>query len=272
MNGLSLTRGDAVAVPASVILFPDAETAGPPLASSTGTAIRDTTAGATRHALLELTERDAVAAWWYNRIVPHRLPAKTSVAQLSPELGSYLAERERLVWHLVLDTDLPVAVVVAVSCRADGTRPALGAAAAPSLTVAVGASTLEMMQVEVSLEQMRAAAEAGVIEPPPLLAWSERTDALRLAMLHGTTERPPAGPPPADADALVAAMTAAGIDVVAVDLTRPEIGIPVVRVVSPHLRDWGPRFAPGRLFELPVALGLRTAPLTEPELNEPFVL
>ncbi len=261
-----------MSVPAAAVLFPDGPTDGPPLASSTGTAIRDTAEAATGHALRELVERDTVAVWWYNRLVPHRLPASRSMAALPPDVATHLDERPRLVWHLLLDTDLPAAVIVAVSCEADGRAVALGAAAAETVDAAILASTLEMLQIETSLIQMRMAAEAGAIEPPPLLLWSNGTDALASPVLHGTDARPPAGPPPGDTDALLAALRAADIDVVAVDITRPEIPIPVVKIVSPVLRDWGPRFAPGRLTELPVSLGLREAPLAEGDLAEPFPL
>jgi ribosomal protein S12 methylthiotransferase accessory factor len=39
------------------------------------------------------------------------------------------------------------------------------------------------------------------------------------------------------------------------DQTRPDIGLPVVKVIVPGLRHFWPRFAPGRLFDVPAALG-----------------
>ena len=49
--------------------------------------------------------------------------------------------------------------------------------------------------------------------------------------------------------------------------TRPEIGLPVVRVVVPGLRHFWNRFAPGCLYDVPVQLGLIERPLSEKELN-----
>jgi ribosomal protein S12 methylthiotransferase accessory factor len=60
-----------------------------------------------------------------------------------------------------------------------------------------------------------------------------------------------------------------GLDFLVLDQTRPDIGVPVVRVIVPGLRHFYRRFAPGRLYDVPVKLGLRDRPLAESELN-PF--
>jgi ribosomal protein S12 methylthiotransferase accessory factor len=59
----------------------------------------------------------------------------------------------------------------------------------------------------------------------------------------------------------------AGLEMLILDQTRPEIGLPVVKVVVPGLRHFWTRFAPGRLFDVPVKLGWLQRPLTENELN-----
>ncbi|XXU17931.1 YcaO-like family protein [Sorangium sp. So ce861] len=60
----------------------------------------------------------------------------------------------------------------------------------------------------------------------------------------------------------------AGLELVAVDKTRPDIGLPVVQVIVPGLRHFWPRFGPGRLYQAPCALGWwLPRPLDERELN-----
>jgi ribosomal protein S12 methylthiotransferase accessory factor len=59
----------------------------------------------------------------------------------------------------------------------------------------------------------------------------------------------------------------AGLDFLVLDQTRPDIEVPVVRVIVPGLRHFYRRFAAGRLYDLPVKLGLRDRPLSEDELN-----
>jgi ribosomal protein S12 methylthiotransferase accessory factor len=59
----------------------------------------------------------------------------------------------------------------------------------------------------------------------------------------------------------------AGLDFLVLDQTRPDIEVPVVRVIVPGLRHFYRRFAPGRLYDVPVKLGWRDRPLSEDELN-----
>jgi oxazoline/thiazoline synthase len=59
----------------------------------------------------------------------------------------------------------------------------------------------------------------------------------------------------------------AGLDFLVLDQTRPDIEVPVVRVIVPGLRHFYRRFAPGRLYDVPVKLGLLDRPLQENELN-----
>ena len=57
------------------------------------------------------------------------------------------------------------------------------------------------------------------------------------------------------------------------DQTRPDIGVPVVKVMVPGLRHFWPRFAPGRLYEVPVQMGWQVEPTPESELNRlPMIL
>ena len=58
-----------------------------------------------------------------------------------------------------------------------------------------------------------------------------------------------------------------GLDFLVLDQTRPDIQVPVVRVIVPGLRHFYRRFAPGRLYDVPLKLGLRKRQLREAELN-----
>ena len=58
-----------------------------------------------------------------------------------------------------------------------------------------------------------------------------------------------------------------GMEFLALDQTRPDIGMPVVRVIVPGLRHFWERFAPGRLYDVPVETGRRDRALAEDELN-----
>jgi ribosomal protein S12 methylthiotransferase accessory factor len=71
-------------------------------------------------------------------------------------------------------------------------------------------------------------------------------------------------------EACVAIAKRAGLDFLLLDQTRPDVEVPVVRVIVPGLRHFYRRFAPGRLYDVPVKLGLRDQPALESELT-PFL-
>ena len=51
------------------------------------------------------------------------------------------------------------------------------------------------------------------------------------------------------------------------DVTRDEISMSVVKVIVPKLRHFYARFAPGRLYDIPVKMGWLTKPKKELEMN-----
>jgi ribosomal protein S12 methylthiotransferase accessory factor len=57
------------------------------------------------------------------------------------------------------------------------------------------------------------------------------------------------------------------MEMLVMDQTRPDVGMPVAKVVVPGMRHFWARFAPGRLYDLPVRLGWRSAPTPEADLN-----
>jgi hypothetical protein len=58
-----------------------------------------------------------------------------------------------------------------------------------------------------------------------------------------------------------------GLDFLVLDQTRPDIEVPVVRVIVPGLRHFYRRFAPGRLYDIPLKLGWLDRPVPESDLN-----
>jgi len=271
---LDLFSGERIQIPAQTVLFGEDTRLGlpPVFASSTGAALRESTESAARHGTLELVERDGVAIWWYNRLIPPRLAPAAAAASLTADLAAFLAGRRRITWHLSLPSDLGVPAIVALSARPDGSWPAIGASAALDPRDAVRSATLELLQGEINLSLMRQAQRAPDPPPlPPLLDWSLRTNALATPYLAGEGIAEPAAP--VGWDALVSTLQARGIDLYVADLTRREFGVPVVKAISPQLRDWLPRFGPGRLYDVSVALGLRNRPTPEDALNPiPFVI
>ena len=58
-----------------------------------------------------------------------------------------------------------------------------------------------------------------------------------------------------------------GLETLVLDLTRPDVGLSVVRVTVPGLRPNMRRLAPGRLYDIPVRLGWLRGPREESQMN-----
>jgi Uncharacterized conserved protein len=58
-----------------------------------------------------------------------------------------------------------------------------------------------------------------------------------------------------------------GMEVLVLDQTRTDVGMPVAKVIVPGLRHFWARYGAGRLYEVPVTMGWLERPLTEDALN-----
>ena len=58
-----------------------------------------------------------------------------------------------------------------------------------------------------------------------------------------------------------------GVETIIINQTRPEIELAVAKVITPGLRHFWRRAAPGRLYDTPVKLGWIDRALSEDELN-----
>jgi oxazoline/thiazoline synthase len=107
--------------------------------------------------------------------------------------------------------------------------------------------------------------------PDPHLALRRALTELNLLMptVLAGAERGDYGPDPtaADIEAVRARLEEQGLELLVLDQTRPDIGLPVVKVIVPGLRGFWVRFAPGRLYDVPVELGRRKARAAYSELN-----
>jgi ribosomal protein S12 methylthiotransferase accessory factor len=170
---------------------------------------------------------------------------------------------------LDLTTDLGIPVYAAVSAARDGNAVAIGAAAHFDANRAAIAALTEMAQIEFSLE-MRQTLGAGGSD-----AFGSWLDTVtfdsaphlvpRRGSRHGLPDSGAAGP--ATVENCLDICRGANMRFLTVDLTRPAVGVPVVRVMVPGLRPTRARFAPGRLFDAPAKAGWCDRSPTLAELN-----
>jgi thiazole/oxazole-forming peptide maturase SagD family component len=241
--------------------------------NSSGVAAGPTPEAAAVNAFLELVERDAVAIWWYNRIRrprfrPDSIPSDTVLAY-----ARWTAERGRILDLHDLTHDLGLPVVAALARGRDGGRFAFGFGAATTLAEATDHAVGELAQCESNLALIeRHVAERGArsltAEARALLRWSRSPGVLTGRHLAGGPIRSPAFTAKAlDLAGCRDLCRVHGLRFLAVDLTRPGIGVPVIRVAVPGLRHLWARFAPGRLYDVPVRLGWRSRPIAARRLN-----
>ncbi|WP_354643031.1 TOMM precursor leader peptide-binding protein [Kitasatospora camelliae] len=246
-------------------------------ADSNGNAAGSSLEDAIVQGFLELVERDAVALWWYNRT---RQPAVDLDAFDEPclaRLREAYATMGRTFWVLDLTSDFGVPVMAAVSRRTD--QPA------EELAFGFGA------HFDPRLALRRAVTEMGQLLPPSpgpggtgygladrdLISWWTGATVANQPYLvpdpgeRGRTPRDWGYRPRADLrDDVLAAeemVRARGMELLVLDQTRPDVAIPVVKVIVPGMRPFWARYAPGRLFDVPVRLGRLTRPTDYGELN-----
>jgi len=216
-------------------------------------------------AVFELIERDALAIWWYNRV---RRPSVRLELFGDTRIDGILAAFARLgrsVYLLDITTDLGIPVYVALAPTTAGTAPLFGAAAHVCARTAAFKALSEMAQVWF----WNSRAEYG----PEMRSWLQ-TAALPDSEFSYLRPAGAVDPDPAPwtgheaaVSHCVSRLRIAGIEAYSIDLTRPEIRLPVVRVVAPGLRHMWPRYAPGRLYDIPVSLGWVKQATTESQLN-----
>ncbi len=228
--------------------------------------------------LLETIERDAISIWFYNRL--RRPAANTSGSTLYPALQHRFEDAyNRNLWVLDLTTDLGVPVAAALSSeRASGPERILyGFGAGVTLAQAVDKALIEICQLTVSLEHTPPSPSK---KRDALLEFARDHDRwLEEATLKAHSYLLPddqavATPvqkwPGTKAGALSAILrqcSAKNYEVYALDLTRPVLGAPVVKIFCPDLVFFWRRFGKRRLYEVPVQMGWRNAPIKESQLN-----
>jgi ribosomal protein S12 methylthiotransferase accessory factor len=251
------------------------------IADSNGIAAGNCLEEAVLHGLLEIIEWDAVAIWWYNRL---ERPGLDLAAIKDPMVKQFLeayVSLGRRVWALDLTGDLGIPVYAAVAALVAETpeQPIMGFGAHLDPKMALLRALSEMNQslhnayyfphfqpsqklvwlrkftMEAQLADHPYLLPAKELLPVSLEIWPDQSADDLLEDIHCIVEK----------------FRQEGLEVLLQDLTRPEIGLPTVKMVVPGTRHIWARFAPGRLYDVPVKMGWLAKPKSEDELNIHFV-
>lgn len=243
---------------------------------SNGNAAGNTPEEAVLQGFLELVERDSTAIWWYNRLRRPSIDLAHSADAWMTKLLQDYDSIGREVWALDLTTDLGITSVVALSRDVQGgaERILMGLGCHLDPSIAVQRALAEMNQMLgiananlsedclgdwETLEWLKTATVAN----QPYLQPDPAAPLRRIEELHDHHS----GDLLQDIQYCCRCVEAQGLEVLVLDQTRELVGLPVVKVVVPGLRHFWARYAPGRLYDVPVKMGLLADTLREEQLN-----
>lgn len=212
---------------------------------------------------LELTERDAAAIWWYNRI---SRPAVDLISFDEPywiELQQHYRAKGWDVWILDLTNDLAISTFAALALHADS----------EGFHVAFGCHLDTRLAIQRALTELG----QGVNPDYPQTANHHLKEVGNSEYLFAAAdirsktaenyEIPRNGDLLDDIKYCIQLVEKLGLEFYVLNQTRPDVGLAIAKVIVPGLRHFWPRFGPGRLYEVPVKLGWLEQELTEQLLN-----
>src|SRR5712672_1206845 len=245
-------------------------------ADSNGCAAGNTLEEAIVQGFLELVERDSYAIWWYNRLQRAEVDLGQFDDSYVRDLQTQLAETGRRLWVLDVTSDLGIPTYVAIlHWMQDGKENiefGSGAHFDPRISMLRALTELNQF-LSIGLMGGGSGEKSSLdgdtplrLEDHPFLLPSGKPSVTsdagsKFGPLDNTRQQ---------VDACVNIARRAGLDFLVLNQTRPDVEVPVVRVIVPGLRHFYLRFAPGRLYDVPVKLGWLDRPLPESELT-PFL-
>jgi oxazoline/thiazoline synthase len=232
---------------------------------SNGNAAGNNLEEAILHGFLELVERDSVALWWYNQA---RRP-QVRLASFGDAYFQAIVELYRILGNQIhvfdISTDFSIPAFAATSSGKELNGDwLLGFGAHLEARIGIARAITEMNQSlvrpapgQIPRFYMGELLDNSFLEPCSSLAPKIRKDYSQLDS-HDLRE---------DLTTCVELARERGLEILVLDQTRADTGMPVVKVIVPGMRSWWARFAPGRLYQVPVEMGWQTVPLAEEQLN-----
>ena len=226
---------------------------------SNGLSAGNTLNEAVTQGFFELIERDATAIWWYNKLA--KPPFDTACMDEDVWFQSTIKELNKncSVHFLDLTIDTAVTVVAAVGVFDSGYLIGYGCHIDPRL--AASRSMTELIQIKTLMKPVAPPAEHADVEYLFPSASAKRFPTIGIDLKKPMAVQQ-------IVKVLVDKMSDLDMDTIVVNLTRPDIDfLPVVKMIVPGLRSFRPRFGSGRLYRVPVELGLQTSTTDYNDLN-----
>ncbi len=229
----------------SVLIGRSEKKAAVAIADTNGCACGRTKDEALLSALYELIERDATGRWWYGGRSRPRIDLESVVS--GPNIAKHIDARGRTLYIFDITTDIAVPTVAAISCNQSGRAIAAGFATRASIHDAAQSALTELMQMELRIEVSHSHPEVA----GDLAEWIGNMTLQKAAPfvldelgVYSHEDRSVVG----DVEYCLQQFEMCECEVAMIDMTRQEFGVPVIRVVSPDLCHWKPRFGRDRLL------------------------
>jgi ribosomal protein S12 methylthiotransferase accessory factor len=242
---------------------------------SNGCAAGNTLQEAIVQGFLELVERDAYAIWWYNRSQRSEVDLSEFDDSYIRDIKTQFTDAGRKLWVLDVTNDLGVPTYVAIMhwVKDGHENIEFGSGAHFDRRIALLRSLTELSQF-LTIGMMGGASgdksSLDGVTPLRLENYPFLVPAGRPTVAPGLGINVPLDSAREQVEACVEIARRAGYDFLVLDQTRPDVEVPVARVIVPGLRHFYRRFGPGRLYDVPLKLGLLDRPLPESELT-PFL-
>ena len=231
------------------------------------------------HGFLELVERDSMALWWYNRVRRPSIDLDSFNDPFLHQMVHFHRRQGRTLVVLDITSDLGIPAAIALSWDEDGGSILIGSGAHLDARLAVSRAVTEANQMmpwlkakgktpqsvsqqrESNRQIIRWLREATVENQPYVLPTEgEMKTAADFPRLHTNDLLK-------DIRICVDILRNRGMEVIVLDLTRPDVDFSTVSVSVPGLRHFWARFAPGRLYDVPVEMGWLDRKLDESDMN-----
>jgi oxazoline/thiazoline synthase len=243
---------------------------------SNGSAAGNTLEEAILQGFMELVERDCVAIWWYNRLQRPAVDLHSFNDPYLEKLLIFIKEQDCELWVLDITNNFNIPSFVAIIRQINK----------PSEKIMLGFGThfdpkIGIIRAVTELNQMLAINllhnDKQKYPDPDTEYWMKNATVknqpyllpIKDSSLKVSTDYDKYWSGDLKQDVLKCVEIAAsqGLEILVLDQTRPDIQLNVVKVVVPGLRHFWPRFAPGRLYDVPVEMGWLSEPMKEEELN-----
>lgn len=214
---------------------------------------------------LEVVERDCVALWWYNKARRPRVELASFGEPYFEALGELyrILGREMHVLDISADFSIPAFAAVSSGRRDQG-----------DLLLGFGAHLDPRLAIAHALTEMNQSLAEAIAGETPLFFVGEMFEYAFLVPEVSAAVKTRGDYSPYQTEDLREDLRSCaelarkrGVETLVLDQTRADSRMSAVKVILPGMRSWWARFAPGRLYEVPVEMGWQPVPLAEEQLN-----